>query len=180
MKSVVKPSTNILITKKLRNPRRKPHSNNQRIFLNDLTRCDSKAGPKTKKWKLEIARWFSHLPTRYFTGSPQTVPPAEKERTLGSFTTLRDYLSQLPPDNPETGWTIILSSYTTWQGRSMEFQDPERATPTKPRRKGKPDDPVYENTDDVEVSNNVEEQDVPLDEPNKWVTRFANAFHPNY
>ena len=84
-------------------------------------------------WKTELARYFKTLRVKYYVSSPALVDRSEKGRTLGTeVLSLLRHLNSIE-DSPEALLCVVLTSYMTWQSRTIYYP---RNARTRPKRGG--------------------------------------------
>ena len=125
----------------------------------------------TGVWKSEVRQHFPHLSVRYFIGRPGVGPYHDRRRTLNpNLDSLLDYLESLP-DTPETLATMIITSYSTWQGRSG-YLDEESTDTTVQKLTAKLKAARGQEDDDV----NLEDAGYSIDAGVSWRPLMVGTF----
>ena len=90
-------------------------------------------------WKEEVKKTFKGLMMKYYYSLKMAANLWDKDMTLGThITNLVQYVDSLPND-PSTLRVIVLSSYSTWQNRSL-YWDTNSHIPTRKKPHSKHDD----------------------------------------
>ena len=71
-------------------------------------------------WKSELEKCFPNLTAKYFYGHVDSMSLDDKEKMLGATSAdLKEFVNNLPSDDPSTARVVILTSYSTWRRRTL-------------------------------------------------------------
>lgn len=126
-------------------------------------------------WKSEIAEYFPKFTTKYFIGSMSKGPIKDRSKTLGSQPDdIIKFVRGLDPNDPQTGRTVILTTYTTFHYRTLDttaaiaIADSEKRT-----KKGRTTAaPVIDANEEIEDDDFAEVDEEIL---NLMVTKFQDT-----